>query len=130
MPEHPNLSIMRRTLAAFQAGDIPALSKLLSPEVIWRVPGTNHLARDYEGQEQVFGFFGKLMELTSGTFRVSSIEMLANDNGGIFVDEITAERAGRKLNVRLMLHVVIRNGQIVEGIDHFHQEHLWDAFWE
>ena len=70
------------------------------------------------------------MELTAGTFKVTSIEMLANDNGGIFVDRITAERAGQKLDVRLILHVVIRSGQIVEAFDYFHHEHLWDAFWE
>jgi ketosteroid isomerase-like protein len=85
--------------------------------------------RDYQGQEEVFGFFGRLMELTNGTFRVESLDMLANDAGGVFVDRLTAERDGRRLDVRLMLHVTITGGQIVEGFDHFHQEHLWDPFW-
>ena len=42
--------------------------------------------------------------------------MLANDAGGVFVDRLTAEREGKKLDVRLLLHVTIRGGQIVEGV--------------
>ena len=129
MTEHPNLAIMRRALEAFGSGDIPALAQLFSKDVIWHVPGKTSLARDYKGHEEVFGFFGRLMELTSGTFRAESFDMLANDAGGVFVDRLTAERNGKKLDVRLLLQVTIRGDQIVEGFDHFHQEHLWDAFW-
>ena len=86
-------------------------------------------SRAYTGQAEVFGFFGRLMELTGGTFRVESLDMLANESGGVFVDRLTAERNGRKLDVRLLLYVVIKDGQIVEGVDHFHPERAWDAFW-
>ena len=120
---------MRRTLDAFRSGDMPALAALLSDDVVWRVPGKSFLARDYRGQDEVFGFFGRLIELTGGTFRVESLDMLANDAGGVFVDRLTAERNGRRLDVRLLLHVTIRDGRIVEGRDYFHPEHLWDAFW-
>jgi hypothetical protein len=126
--DHPNLQIMRDALKAFQSGDGAALTRLFSTDVVWRVPGRNSLAKDYKGQAEVFGFFGRLMELTGGTFKVQSIDMFANDAGGVFVDRVTAERNGKKLDVRLILHVTIRGGQIVEGVDAFHHEHLWDAF--
>lgn len=129
MTEHPHLALMRRTLDAFRSGDMPTLAEIFSDDVVWRVPGESVLARDYKGQDEVFGFFGRLMELTGGTFRVESLDMLANDAGGVFVDRLTAERDGRRLDVRLLLHVTIRNGRIVEGRDYFHPEHLWDAFW-
>jgi uncharacterized protein len=130
MTEHPNLHLMRRTLEAFRTGDAATLSQVFSTDVIWRVPGTSALAKDYRGQAEVFGFFGRLMELTQGTFRVESIEMLANDESGVFVDRVKAEREGKRLDVELLLRVRIRDGQIIEGVDHFHQEHAWDAFWE
>ena len=128
MNEHPNLQVMKRALTAFQSGDGATLAEVFSRDVVWRVPGKSILAKDYKGQEEVFGFFGRLMELTAGTFRVHSIDMLANDAGGVFVDRITAERDGKRLDVSLLLLVRIRDGQIVEGTDHFHQEHLVDAF--
>ena len=126
-PEH--LALMRRTLDAFQSGDMGALTGCFSDDVVWRVPGTSVLAKDYRGRDAVFGFFGKLMELTDGTFRVESLDLFANDRGGVFVDRVTAERNGRTLDVRLLLHITIRDGRIVEGVDHFHHEHAWDAFW-
>lgn len=129
MTEHHHLTLMRRTLDAFLSGDLPTLAQVLSKDVVWRVPGRSVLAKDYKGHEEVFGFFGRLMELTGGTFRVQSLDLLANDAGGVFVDRLTAERHGRTLDVRLLLQVAIRRGQIVEGVDHFHPEHLWDAFW-
>ena len=130
MSEHPNLQIMRRALDAFRAGDIATLSAVFSPDVVWRVPGKSFLAKDYRGQAEVFAFFGRLMQLTGGTFKVESVDMFANDSGGVFIDRVTATRVdGKTLDVPLILHVRIRDGRIVEGMDAFHHEHLWDAFW-
>jgi hypothetical protein len=124
-----NLGVMQRTLRAFQAGDMATLTELFDENVVWHVPGRNPMAADYRGRDATFAFFGRLMEATGGTFNVESLDMLANDRGGVFVDRLTARREGRNLDVRLMLHVTIRDGRIVEGVDHIHQEHLWDAFW-
>jgi ketosteroid isomerase-like protein len=125
-----NLEVMRRTLDAFLRGDVASLSALISPEIIWHVPGRNPLAKDYRGHAEVFGFFGKLMEGTGGTFRLESIDMLANERGGVYIDRARAERAGKSLEVMLILRVTIRDGCITEGWDCFHQEQLWDSFWE
>ncbi|HEY7449891.1 MAG TPA: nuclear transport factor 2 family protein [Vicinamibacterales bacterium] len=127
--EHPNLLLMRRALDAFRSGDVPTLAQVFARDVVWRVPGRSALAKDYKGQDEVFGFFGRLMELTNGTFRVESLDMFANDRGGVFVDRLSAARDGKTLDVRLLLHVSIRNGQIAEGVDCFHPEHTWDEFW-
>jgi ketosteroid isomerase-like protein len=120
---------MRRALDAFRSGDMPTLAQVFAQDVVWRVPGRSVLAKDYQGQDEVFRFFGRLMELTNGTFRVESLDMFANDRGGVFVDRLAAARDGKTLDVRLLLHVSIRNGQIAEGIDCFHPEHAWDEFW-
>jgi len=102
-------------------------SVVFAKDIVWHVPGKSFLAKDYRGQEDVFGFLGRLMELTNGTFQVDSRDVLANDRGGVFVDRLTAQRDARTLDVSLLLHVVIEDGRIVEGFDHFHPEHVWDA---
>ena len=51
MSEHPNLQVMRRTIDAFRSGDVATLAQVLSEDVVWRVPGTSFLAKDYEGHE-------------------------------------------------------------------------------
>jgi hypothetical protein len=78
MTEHPNLAIMRGTLAAFKRAISPSLR-------------------------------GSSRRTWCGA---------------------CPERARwKKLDVRLLLHVTIRGGQIVEGTDCIHHEHSWDAFW-
>jgi ketosteroid isomerase-like protein len=128
--EHPNLAVMRAAVAAFMTGDAAALARLFSPDIVWRVPGRGRLSKVYRGQAETFGFFAQLMQETGGTFKVDSQAMFAGDEGGVLVDRITASRNGKTLDIGLLLHVTIRDGRIVEGVDHFHQEYLWDAFWE
>ena len=62
MIDHPNLALMKRALDAFRAGDVPTLAQVFAKDVVWHVPGKSFLAKDYPGQEEVFGFFGRLME--------------------------------------------------------------------
>ena len=145
MNDHPNLEVMSGTRASLPA-KISLSGEGDGLGIWWADPGAPPprfsrvmlygacqgrvlLAKDYRGQAEVFGFFGRLMELSGGTFALESLDILANDSGGVFVDRATAARNGRKLDVRLLLQVIIKDGQIVEGFDCIHQEHLWDAFW-
>jgi len=129
MTDHPNLIVTRRVLEAFSAGDMATLSQLFAEDIVWRLPGTSAFANVYRGQQEVFGLFGRLMEESGGTFRVESRDVLASDAGGVLLDRVTATRQGKTLDVLLALHLTIRDGRVVEGVDYLHQEHLWDAFW-
>lgn len=129
MTEHRNITVMKRALAAFASGDAGELAGAFAQDVVWRVPGQSALAGEYRGHAEVFGFFGELMRRSNGTFRIEPVEMFANDGGGVFVDRLTAARDGRTLDIQLVLHVRIEDGQIACGTDHFHKEHVWDAFW-
>jgi len=129
MSEHPNAELMRSVLDAFMSGNTPALGQYFAEDVVWHVPGKSELAGSHRGQYEVFGFFGKLLYMSNGTFKVENIDIFADENGGVYVDRITAERGPKSLDVLLCLRVTIRDGKIVEGWDCFHQEHLWDEFW-
>jgi ketosteroid isomerase-like protein len=128
MKEQTNLEVMKRAVAAFVAGDMATLSTLFAPGVVWHVPGRHMLAGEYRGQAEVFGFFGRLMEETGGTFRLEPIEVLPGENVGVYVDRVRAERKGRSLDILLLLRVTIHEGRITEGWDCFHQEHLLEDF--
>lgn len=129
MSEHPNLTVMKRMLQAFGAGDMATLSQLFAEDIVWRMPGTSIFAKEYRGRQEVFGLFGWMMEASGGTFKVESRDMLVSDAGGVLLDRVTAARNGRTLDVLLALHLTIHDGRVVEGVDYLHQEHLWDAFW-
>jgi hypothetical protein len=66
--EHPNATMYRRTADAFRAGDRAALAALIDGDVIWHIPGSGPMAGDIRGLEAVFRFFGRLRDVTGGTF--------------------------------------------------------------
>jgi ketosteroid isomerase-like protein len=129
MNEHPNAAVMRRAYAAFAAGDLATMSEILHPEIRFHVPGRASLSATYTGRDATFGYFGKLMELTGGTFRLENIELFPSDFGGVYLDRLTATREGKTLDLGLCLVVRIVDGRFVEAWDHFEDTAAWDAFW-
>lgn len=129
MSDHPHAVVMRRALQAFQSGDVPVLEELFHPDLLWHVPGRSQVSGVHAGRPAFFAFLGKLMELSGGTFKVDNRSVLTDEAGGVFVDQVTAEREGRRLDQSLLLRVRIEGGRIVEGFDHFYDTAAWDAFW-
>lgn len=79
MAEHPNAALIRAGYEAFAAGDMGKVGELFSPDIVWHAPGSNPLSGDQVGAEAVFANFGKLVELTAGTFGQEIHDVVAND---------------------------------------------------
>lgn len=104
MEEHANVELMRRGYAAFGAGDMETVGSLFADDVTWHSPGDNLLSGDYRGKAEVFGLFGKLMELSS-VFRQDIHDIVANDEHVVALLNVHAERPdGRVLDDR-QVHV-------------------------
>lgn len=97
---HPNEELLRTGYAAFGAGDIDTVMSLFADDIVWHVGGSSQLAGDYRGHQEVLGFFGKLIEVTGGTFKVDVHDILANDEHGIALVTATAEHEGKTLVAR------------------------------
>lgn len=112
---HPNEDLIRKGYAAFAAGDLDTLRQLFAPDIIWHSPGRNPLSGTEHGTDAVFQLFGRLAELTGGTFRVSEIhDVLANDDHAVALLRIRAER-GRKTLESNDAHVFnMSNGRVTE----------------
>jgi ketosteroid isomerase-like protein len=89
------ISLVRKGYEAFNAGDVETLVTLFSHDVLQHVPGASVIAGDYKGIEAVLGYYGKLGELTDGTFRADLIETHGDGHGHVTaVHQITATRNG------------------------------------
>lgn len=124
-----NAAVMRRAVDAFTAGDMATLQEVFAPDLTWHIPGRSAIAGDYAGRDAVFGLFGKMAALTNGTFKVDAREIIGDERGGVFITTDTGERNGKKLDVRLMLRVHIRDGKFAEVWDHVADLYAHDAFW-
>jgi uncharacterized protein len=94
--QHANVQRTRQGYEAFSKGDMAALSDFLADDVVWHVGGSSPISGDYKGKDAVFGFFGKLMEQTGGTFKLEVHDILANDEHTVTMVRETAARNGKK----------------------------------
>jgi uncharacterized protein len=114
MAEHPNVTRMRDGYAAFAKGDFEALNDLFAEDVRWHERGRNQLAGDYDGRDAVYGMFGRLMELTEGSFHIDVQALLADDDHAVAVVTETASRGGRRAET-FGAHIFrMRDGMVVE----------------
>ena len=129
MAEHPNVDLMRDGYDAFAKGDMDTVREFFAEDIVWHVPGNNPLSGVYEGHEAVFGFFGKLMSETGGTFRQEVHDILANDTHGVALVEIHLERGGKTFDGRGMHAMHIVNGKVTEFWNFPENSTLVDEFW-
>jgi uncharacterized protein len=129
MSDHPNLELLRRGYAAYGSGDMDTINELFADDVVWHIAGRSPLAGDYNGKEQVFGFFGRLQELSGGTSKVEVHDLLANDEHGVALVIESATRGGRSHqgNATHVFH--LRDGQVTEFWDAQIDQAAADEFW-
>ena len=91
---HPNEDLVRGGYEAFARGDVPAVLERFADDIIWHVPGRSGLAGDYHGHDEVVGFFGRLMELSEGSFALEIHDIMGTDDHVVALVKATAARNG------------------------------------
>jgi uncharacterized protein len=114
MAEHPNVARLRDGYAAFAKGDFAVLDDLFAEDLLWHEPGRNQLAGDYRGRQAVYGFFGRLMEVTEGSFHLDVQALFADDDRGVALVVSTASRGGRSVTVNDAHIFQFSGGKVVE----------------
>lgn len=117
MAEHPNVDVLRRGYAAFDAGDVDGFMAVLADDIVWTIPGRNKLSGVYKGKGEVGTFLGKVMELTGGDTKIELHDVLASDDHGVAVVRISSTVGGKSF-----------------AQNYVHLSHITDgkmtAFWE
>lgn len=129
MEEHPNLKRARIGYAAFAGGDMETLNDVISDDVLWHVGGNNPLSGDYEGKEAVFALFGRLAQETGGTFQNEIHDLLANDDHGVALVNVSATRGNKSFEGRSVHVFHMRDGELTEFWDFPENPAELDEFW-
>jgi ketosteroid isomerase-like protein len=114
MAEHPYVALIKDGYAAFVKGDFAALNDIFAEDLLWHESGRNQLSTTYRGREAVYGFFGKLMEVTEGTFHLDLHKVFADDEQGVALVTMTASRGGRSATSYGAHIFGLRDGKVVE----------------
>jgi uncharacterized protein len=77
MPEHSNLSVIRRVGQGIQKGNLAEANDALGKDIVWHYfnPRLPELAGDYEGPDGVQSFFQRLGRRTGGSFQVEPVSI-------------------------------------------------------
>jgi uncharacterized protein len=126
---HPNEELVRRGYEAFNTADVETLRQLFADTTIFHEPGRSPISGDYQGLDQVLGFFGTLAERSGGTFRATLHDVVANDEHAIGLHSSDAERDGRTIHSPTVLVFHIRDGRLAETWSHHYDQHEFDEFW-
>jgi uncharacterized protein len=118
MAEHPNVARIKDGYAAFAKGDFAALNDLFAENMVWHESGRNQLTQVYRGRDAVYGLFGRLMELTDGTFHIDLHAVFADDNHGVALVMMTMSRDGKTATTNDAHVFHMRDGKVTE---------FWDA---
>jgi uncharacterized protein len=125
-----NAEVVRRGYAAFNAADLQALTEIFHANASWHTPGRSRIAGDHTGREAAFAQFGRYVGETGGTFKATLLHLTRSDDGCVVgVHRNTAERNGKRLDVGCCIVFEVKDGQIVDGREHFDDVHAWDEFW-
>ncbi len=129
MGAHDNGELIRSGYEAFSKGDMETIAKIFGPDIRWSTSGRNLISGTCNGQEETFAFFGRLMELTDGTFTVAIHDLLATDDHVVVLAKESASRNGKSLEADDVHVWHLANGKAVEFWGISKDQHEVDEFW-
>jgi uncharacterized protein len=129
MSEHPNSKLVRHGYDAFARGDLDTLREFMARDVVWHQPGRSPLAGDHKGPEGVLALLGELRALSDGTFAIEIVDLLANPERAIAIQEETARRGDRTLDMASTVEFEIHQGKITEVTVYHADTYHFDEFW-
>jgi hypothetical protein len=126
---HPNEELLRRGYEAFAKGDLDTVMSIFDEDIVWHEPGRNPLAGDFKGHQQVQELFGKIFEMSGGTYSNEIHDILANDEHGVVMVRARAKRSGKSLDA-MTCHVWhLSNGKASVFWDLTFDLYAADEFW-
>ena len=130
MAEHPDVTLVKRGYAAFNAADIATLTELIADDAVQTMVGNNIVSGEFKGRDNILGMYGKIAEVTNGTYKVEVEQTFTDGNGTVVVvHRQTAEREGKRLDNRQALVFRIEGGKVVSLTDTSDDVALDDAFY-
>ena len=127
---HPNEDLVRKGYAAFSSGDMETLSSLYAPDAIHVATGNSQLAGEYKGVDAILAYYGRLFELSDGTFAVEleNVEVDGDDTVRA-THRDKGQRGDKTLDQPEVLTFTIADGKITRLVEDHSDQATYDAFW-
>jgi ketosteroid isomerase-like protein len=127
---HSNEEIVRQGYKAFGEGDMDTLRSLFAPDAVHSATGNNPLSGEYKGVDDILAYYGKLFELSDGTFAAELKSTKAEgDDTVVATHRDKARRGGKTLDQDETLTFTISGGKFTRLVENHSDQAAYDAFW-
>lgn len=127
---HPNEEIVRQAYKAFGEGDMDTLRSLFAPDAVHSATGNNPISGDYNGVDEILGYYGKLFERSDGTFTAElKTVRVEGDDTVVTTHRDKAQRGNKTLDQDESLTFTIAGGKITRLVENHSDKAAYDAFW-
>ena len=127
---HSNEEIVRQGYKAFGEGDMDTLRSLFAPDAVHSATGNNPLSGEYKGVDDILAYYGKLFELSDGTFAAELKSTKAEgDDKVVATHRDKARRGGKTLDQDETLTFTISGGRFTRLVENHSDQAAYDAFW-
>src|SRR5215213_9105664 len=120
---------IRRGYKAFGQGDMETFRAIYTPDVVQSQPGNNQTSGDYNGVDNVLGFYGQLFELSGGTLSVELKSVSSEGDKVVSVHHAKAEREGMTLDADETIEFTFAGDKISRLDVRYADQTAEDAFW-
>lgn len=127
-PGHPDAVTYQRAADAFRAGDLEELATTIHQLVIWHLPGTRWMARDFEGRGALVAYLGEMMPRTNETFTLQDVCVSGSDDHVLAAQRFGATVDGEQRFFDVSSVMRFSDGLQKERWFHIHDQSGFDEF--
>jgi uncharacterized protein len=126
---HPNEELRRQGYEALAKGDLDTVMSIFDDDIVWHEPGRSPLSGEFRGHQQVQELFGRIFEMSGGTFSNEIHDILANDEHAVVMLRARAKRSGKSLDAPACHVWHLGNGKATEFWELTFDPYAADEFW-
>ena len=127
---HENEELVRQGYKAFGEGDMDTLRSLFADDAVHIATGNSPVSGDYKGVDDILAYYGKLFELSDGTFAAElTSTKVEGDDTVVATHRDTAKRGDKTLDQDETLTFTISGGKFTRLVEDHSDQAAYDAFW-
>ena len=112
----------------YAGGSLEGVLSVLADDVVWHVPGRSSIAGDYQGLEATMAYFGRLDELTDGSYHAELQVAVGDEEHVISIDRSAATSGESRYDENELVVFRFRDGRVVEAWQAMMNPYAHDEF--
>ena len=109
-----------RVTSAYKAlgtGDRNLIASFWADDMVWQVPGHNHLSGWYHGLDEFLGFMGEVGALSGGSFNMETISVIVEADWSADITRNRGKRSDsdKALDIEVVHVLRWRDGKVIAG---------------